>query len=118
MIVDFKQTPELQEQTEIKGTLLTHELQTLKRLFYDTLNINVPKDIMQDIDYAKVNIAQILTHYIFKNWNNETFSLKEKLAICKFCEEWYYFKTAVKDVCRNCYVKEIEGKKSLEVERW
>ena len=110
MIIQFEQSPESGEQTEIKATLLTHKLQVLKQLFYDSFNINVPKDIMYDIDYAAVNISQILTSYIYLKINKQSFNIKSKLFKCVYCFEWNYFKTAKKNICRSCYVIKIEPK--------
>lgn len=125
MIVDFKPTEKAIEQTEVKTILLTHDFQTLKKMFYDFLNINIPKDIMLDENYSKINTAQILSYFVLKILNNQSINIQDKLTVCKFCNEWFYFQTLIKDqpyvknVCRVCYVKEIESSQKIEeVMKW
>lgn len=106
---------------KIINTLLTHDLSTLKRLFYDLLCMNVPADMFVDRGYIKVNLAHVLGFYVDKVMQHKTIHILDKFKQCKFCSEYFYFDSWKHGVCEPCYVKNFQDdikKRKRRSEQW
>ena len=107
------------ELENIVKTLMTHNLETLKKLFYYLLYQNVPVDMLTDRGYVKVNLCHVLAYYVNQVMQHEIIRIEEKFIRCKFCNEYFYFNSYKKDVCESCYVKNFQDDiKQRRLKQW
>jgi hypothetical protein len=85
--------------------LMSNLLSDLKFMFYSTFKINVPSDILNEIDsdYIKKNISDCLLIFYNASEINQSISLTNLFFKCKKCEQWAYFIFLdYKGICESC----------------
>ena len=101
----------------LSKTLMTHDLETLRRLFFELLNKNVPVDMLTERGYIKVNLCHVLAFYVDKVMQHKIIKIEDKFKQCKFCDDYFYFNSWKYGVCEPCYVKNFQDDIKLRNER-
>jgi hypothetical protein len=88
------------------SVMLEHKLLTLKQIFYELLQINVPADIMfLHNDEIKINLSHLILFFMKQTWKGQSINLQDKFFKCSICNQWAYFESYDKQVCIFCWKK-------------